>query len=731
MTASTLSTATAREHRHAHVAPPSRGRDLFDIAVAATALVAAILIAVDVTGSIRTLVALVAWLVGPGWAVARHVGGVNRTSRAVFTFAATAVITSVVALAMVWTSVWVPRIAEPAVLVLAAIAIAVVPRATLVRPPRGPAPRGRELAPWVALAGGLLLWAVGESGTHDTGLGQWGLLTAYPPVWYAGAAIVIAVAAYAFFRPTVRVRLIAAAVSTIVVIQYASAPLIEALPRYPWVYKHIDVTDFITSIGGVDRSIDLYNRWPGFFASSAVLGNAIGLNDALDYAKWADLGFALFDMVAVVAIARVFLRSSAKAWAAGLIFTLINWIGANYYSPQAWAFALYLTMCLVLLTFLRGEPFQFVQRLERFLMGRGAKPLEPLPVVRYGRTARTLAIIAVLVLDAMIVVSHQLTPYAAILTVLPLALLGYLRPRWIGFAMAVITIAYLIPNLGFVQSNWGLLSSFDPLKNLTFKPPATAAAQATPTLGFIVETQAVNVINLLSIGLGLIGMVRRFRSGDPRSAVTVAWFAFASALILAVQTYGGEGRLRVLLLSFAWTSIGAIWALWPDARATLRRSRVMVSGLVVVLLGLFVVAFFQPEADYRIAPADAAAGTWINSVLRDGDSVVGTLPVFPDVVGPNYAPLLAHPATDVEDYFLNNPQYFRTANDVRQLAIKGGLTNDLYVVFSQSQYTYAQAHHLVSAPLLAPLERSVRADPGFVEVYHNAGVQIFRLSNQG
>ncbi len=102
----------------------------------------------------------------------------------------------------------------------------------------------------------------------------------------------IAVAAYAFFRPTVRVRLIAAAVSTIVVIQYASAPLIEALPRYPWVYKHIDVTDFITSIGGVDRSIDLYNRWPGFFASSAVLGNAIGLNDALDYAKWADLGFA-------------------------------------------------------------------------------------------------------------------------------------------------------------------------------------------------------------------------------------------------------------------------------------------------------------------------------------------------------------------------------------------------------------------------------------------------------
>ncbi len=322
------------------------------------------------------------------------------------------------------------------------------------------------------------------------------------------------------------------------------------------------------------------------------------------------------------------------------------------------------------------------------------------------RTARTLAIIAVLVLDAIIVVSHQLTPYAAILTVLPLALLGYLRPRWIGFAMAVITIAYLIPNLGFVQSNWGLLSSFDPLKNLTFKPPATAAAQATPTLGFIVETQAVNVINLLSIGLGLFGMVRRFRSGDPRSAVTVL-FAFASALILAVQTYGGEGLLRVLLLSFAWTSIGAIWALWPMPR-DLVWSRVMVSGLVVVLLGLFVVAFFQPEADYRIAPADAAAGTWINSVLRDGDSVVRTLPVFPDVVGPNYGAPGRTSCDGRRGLLPEQPAVLPHGQRCAAARDQGRSHQRPLRRVLQSQYTYAQAHHLVSAPLLAP-SRAQRA----------------------
>ena len=54
------------------------------------------------------------------------------------------------------------------------------------------------------------------------------------------------------------------------------------------------------------------------------------------------------------------------------------------------------------------------------------------------------------------------------LAVLPLFVLGYFRPMWFGFAIFGLPISYLLPNLDYIQQNFGIFSSFDPVANATY-----------------------------------------------------------------------------------------------------------------------------------------------------------------------------------------------------------------------------------------------------------------------
>ena len=76
------------------------------------------------------------------------------------------------------------------------------------------------------------------------------------------------------------------------------------------------------------------------------------------------------------------------------------------------------------------------------------------------RGQRTMAIGAVLLLQLAIVASHQLTPYVVALAVLPLFVLGYFRPTWVGFAIFGLAVLYLVPNLDYIQQNFGIFSQF-------------------------------------------------------------------------------------------------------------------------------------------------------------------------------------------------------------------------------------------------------------------------------
>lgn len=643
-------------------APPAPGASSArtgELVLVVLGVVAAVLAAIDVAGPVRTVVVFVALLLVPGWAMVRRVHPLEPAVRFVLTVIGSIGVLTILALAMVWSQFWHPRVVSIVVLVVAAALIAWRPRAAAQTPSgqvdQDPAPRAltrpgrtglRSLAPvavglWIVLGIAVALWISGLATTNSTDLGQLGLLPAFPVFWYLSVAIAFVVIVVALFTRARATGLLAGSLGTLIVILYASANLVENAPRLPWVYKHIAVTNYIYAHGSVNPAIDLYNRWPGFFSFSAAIGSAIGVPDAADYASWAEVLFALIDGAIVLAIARTIMPHRRFAWTAVVVFTVGNWVGQNYYSPQGFAFMLYLTAVLIALRALGGgEP----RRLMRWIEGLLAKPAqrlgrsvntEVLPVAAT-RRARGVAIAAILVLQLVVTASHQLTPYVMILALIPLFVLGYLRPLWVAAVVVVLPVLYLLPNLNYVKQHFGLFSSFDPVANASTASVSAVGVSEAATL----QSHGVVLLTGLAVLLALVGFVRRILQGHIRTTLVVAWLAFAPVFTFFGQSYGGEGKFRVFLFGLPFYAIGVSWLFWSGKPGKRLRGRLGATSLVAaltVMLALFVGTYFQPEGALRISRADVNASLWLDSHFRDSDQLFALDDTFPSLIGPNYA----------------------------------------------------------------------------------------------
>ena len=133
----------------------------------------------------------------------------------------------------------------------------------------------------------LILWAIGLSRTNATNLGGYGLVTNLSPVFYAGVVLLVISALVELnrARPT-RWRMSSHAAGLVVML-YATPAIVYPQGRYSWLYKTIGVVQYINHYGHLNRHIDIYQNWPGFFALAAWFGKVAGVSTPLDYAKWA------------------------------------------------------------------------------------------------------------------------------------------------------------------------------------------------------------------------------------------------------------------------------------------------------------------------------------------------------------------------------------------------------------------------------------------------------------
>ncbi|QBJ97638.1 hypothetical protein ERC79_18105 [Rhodococcus sp. ABRD24] len=363
--------------------------------------------------------------------------------------------------------------------------------------------RLRSNLPLRLLIVGLVCWAAVLPGLRDVPYSQFGLL-------FVGAgpglvaALVLVVVAFLWALREGRLPTAAVAIGAAILVQRVTVTLITEVPIYGWTYKHIGVVDYIERFHALPpEGIDIYGEWPAFFTSFAWFGNVTSV-DALLVAHWfAPVVHALL-AIGIVCIALLIGLDIRVALAAAMIAEIVNWVGQDYFSPQALALVMALGIVALLIAS-RESP-------------RAAYPA--------------------VALFAALVPTHQLTPYWLLAVAALLTVTRRVRPWWIPVAFGVLLFSYLVPRLDIVAP-YGLLSGFNPIDN---------AASNVALDGTVGKLFTSVVCRSLSAGVILVAAacaVLWWRRQRP--SLIAAVMAFSSFVLLAGQSYGGEAIFRVYL----------------------------------------------------------------------------------------------------------------------------------------------------------------------------------------
>jgi hypothetical protein len=567
----------------------------------------------------------------------------------------------------------------------------------------------------IALAGALAMWGFSLHLIHTRGLGRYGLPPALPAIWYAALVVLICGAVTVIWAMRPNVMLISLYVFAIGIVLYATVPALTAVPHYAWVYKHIGVTRFIATHGGVDPSIDIYNRWPGFFAAAAAVSRLAGV-DPLSYAAWAEPFFALLEALLVGTVALAIGRDVRVAGYAALTFTLGNWIGQAYFAPQAAAYALALALVLVFVrSFSTGA---ITPRLSRLMETVVRKEAPRIALANPLRWSRTTSIAVVLGLDIAIIATHQLTPYVLILQLGALMVIGLSRPAWLIVVMGILTVAYLIPNLSYIEQNFGLFTSLNPASNVQH-------GESTPAHIDSFDANAGGLLSIVLIALMLASAIRLARTGRGSQALPLVVMAVAPFGILFAQNYGGEASLRVFLFSSPWRDILIALGLLTITRPRLRAAAALATCLVLAYM--FIPAFYGAEDLNIMPPGEVRASEYFYAHAPAGSVLLLAAPDYPTRAGPRYGlmrgdwPNIAASAA-FEHQTLSAAQIPGVIRLIHEFAHSG------FVVFSTTGYQYAAVHDLTPPGQLQNMEHAIATSPRFALWYATGDARIYRLN---
>jgi hypothetical protein len=583
---------------------------------------------------------------------------------------------------------------------------------------------GSRVLSWLPLSLALGLWAVSLTGTDTTSVSGFGLLAGLPPTYYAGLVVLTGGFALAATRAKPSAVLMSAHVAGLVAMLHATASILYDEPRYAWTYKHVGVIDYVMAHGSVDRSIDIYQNWPGFFALNAWLSKTAGIAP-LDYAGWAQPFFGLMAVAVVVFALRGVTRDARLQWTAAWFFVVANWVGQDYLAPQAFAFVL---VVLVLGLAVRCAPFakpprtrfgwSLVRAANRigtsFLRGRAARTRESAPAPLSPRAA--LAVGTLLALA--VIVSHQLSPAVLIVSLAALVVATWRPPLWIVAGLVALEAYWLTLGYDFVSRHFKLFE-FD---------PSTSARETLGGLpGVSLGANLSRLGVLLVLVLAAAGLLRRLRAGRWDGAAVV--LAVSPALVLLVQSYGGEGPLRVYLFALPWLALFMAVACLPaPSEASPARGAWRIAAATLAIGACTLFGLFGQEPLNHITADDVAASRWALDHTPAGSSLTAAAPNFPERVDRNYA---AH-LDEMRD-LLQVPGVGAFLRGERSTLpdVAGFLREDRapshYLILSPSQESYLRYHDLGTSADYERLVRALRAMPELRLAYRHGDALVFEL----
>jgi peptidoglycan/xylan/chitin deacetylase (PgdA/CDA1 family) len=461
--------------------------------------------------------------------------------------------------------------------------------------------RAAAVAPWLIPPLCALVGCLALARADPTRVGDLGLISAIPAAAFACLGLLSVGFALALRPSRPRPVLLAAHLVVFVLLLHGAPALVEHEPRFPTAWLHAGFTNYIGATGSTLPGLDARFNWPGFFAAAALLTRALGLHDPTALLRWTPLAFELLALAPVYVIATSTSDDARVPWIAAWLFIPANWVGQDYFSPQALAFILFLAFMVVLLRYF-GRSAGDERRLA------GAPPAGGL----FG---------ILLLTYCAVVWSHQLTPYFVIAATATLVVLGACRLRSLPLLLIVIVAAFVsylaVPYwAGHLRDIFGGVGELGSTlsSNVGSRVGGGGAHEWVPRLR-VVLTGAV-------WALVLVGAVARWRRAR-RSTIVLLALVAAPYSVLALQAYGGEAILRSYLFSlpFAAVLMAVCFTSFP------RRSGSVIAPIALVLVtgslvGGFFVARYGNEAFEMVRPGEVAALERLYSVAPPGSTFV-------------------------------------------------------------------------------------------------------------
>ena len=465
-----------------------------------------------------------------------------------------------------------------------------------------------------------------------------GLISIMPAAALAGIALLALTFVAALGLSRAKPLLLGATLVAIVVCLDGVTVVAEPQPRFPTAYWIAGFVDYVARTGHTAPELSAYFSWPGFFYLVALAEHAVGSSNLIPVLRFWPLAVDLLCLVPMGLIASRMRASWRARWFAVFIFSVGNWVGQDYFSPQSFNYLLYLIFIALLLIYFgrtgRAAPAgrtsvdpvtQPPGRAPRWRALLTRPIAGDLPSVTASRARQVTMLSVLVVIFAFATSSHQLTPFFMVAACAGLVIVRRCRLRGLPVLFAVIFTAWLsfaaVPYWSGHRTQ--LFGGLGDLGANLSTSVAGRLAGSTPlhTLVLYSRTGFAGVVLVLAVA----GLARRWYLGfDDRVALVLMCVSFAG---FGLQSYGGEIALRVYLFALpgaamlvaylffpgladprrtrrlpapgrrAWRLLGAAW----DRRAWLVLPLAAVCSVAAVLL--FFVARYGNEAFER-TPAD-------------------------------------------------------------------------------------------------------------------------------
>ncbi|WP_051900028.1 hypothetical protein [Streptomyces aureus] len=562
------------------------------------------------------------------------------------------------------------------------------------------------------LPAALALWLLSLRHVDLAGMRDYGLLQVLPVLFWIALGLLALGFCLALAERRTTGGWFAGYVLGLIAVIHATPTLLYPTLRYSWAWKHVAVVDAVIRHHGEVPHADklaIYNQWPGFFDLNAFFLQATGLHSALGYATWTPPVFNAVLLAPLLLLHRTVTRDRRLIWGAAWVYYSCSWVGQDYFAPQAFAFLLFVTVIALVMGQL---PTSALYRTSETRAGRW-------PVGRF---------VVVMVLAAVIISSHPLTPLMLISALVALSLPRRNRRTVLPVLAGTVVLAviwdatvarpYLSQNLGDF-----LNSLLKPDTNVVSGLAALgAAAPGQVVVSWIDRGLSAAVFVLAAVAFLARPWVRR--TGLPLLLV-------APVPLLAANAYGGEMIFRAYLFALPAASLLiAALLLGRSARPAPepgRRPRLGVLAaypLMLALLGGLMFGYYGKESANYFTQEEVAAGRFVAATAPPGSTVVSLTSAVPGL----YLRYDENPQVQMDEQDLQDRR--RLVEDpvkgLEGFIQRADPQQPAYIILSRAQAADLYQRGILPGGTVQRMDAALAKTPGFVPVYRSKDAVVYR-----